>query len=76
MDNDLQHGAYEELPEESAVDLKELLLFGIGRYRYMVVLLTAAGLAAGVAFGLSLPNTYTSIGKLHLRVRSLLSYVR
>ena len=48
-------------------DILELVLFGIGRFRYWIVLTTVIGLAVGVFMSLIEPNIYSSNGKFLVR---------
>jgi len=52
--------------ESSGIDLKELVLFGLGRSWLTIVFLALAGLAAGVSVAASIPNTFTSKAALRL----------
>ncbi len=47
-------------------DVRSLLLYGVARSRLIVVGLTLLGVIGGLAYSLTLPNQYTSVGKILL----------
>jgi len=62
--DELNEFAEEEGP--SKLDPKVLVLYGLGRSSFWVVLFTLIGLAGGLVAGAIEPNTYTSVGTLRL----------
>lgn len=54
--------------DSSSVNVKELLVFGLARSRYLVLFLVLLGAAGGVLVAAMEPNTYSSTAKLILRV--------
>ena len=57
----------EELYDEdggASLDIKELVLYGVGRSRYILVILALVGLAGGLVAAASIPNNYTAIASL------------
>ncbi|MFT5050593.1 MAG: hypothetical protein ACI8QZ_001995 [Chlamydiales bacterium] len=48
-----------------ALDLKVLVLFGVGRSRFLVAFCLFVGTALGLVFAAAKPNIYSSVARLH-----------
>ncbi|MEM6674430.1 MAG: hypothetical protein AAF726_16410 [Planctomycetota bacterium] len=57
------YDAHDE-PQAAGFDLREIVLYGVGRSRYLVALLASIGAFLGIAYALSIPNTYSANASL------------
>lgn len=65
---DVDRFASDDRPPLLPFDLKVLLLYGVARFRYLIVALAVIGALGGVFFGASQPNVYTAEAKLRYSV--------
>lgn len=58
----------DELDGGGGFDLCEVLLYGVARQRLAIVTLGLMGLGVGIGYSLTLPNLYSAIGKIQVRL--------
>jgi uncharacterized protein involved in exopolysaccharide biosynthesis len=66
-----QSPSLKEAPPESSggsFDIFEIVLYGLGRYRWWIIPFATIGLAVGVVRSLMVPNTYLSNGEMFINL--------